>query len=287
MIWLNDLEIGSNNLQNSTLLLPLINLQKLDISENDEILEIQSLDKLTNLVELNLSQTNLQQKGISSLSKLVNLKKLHLSFNQLSDVSALSALISMQELNLTYNTLQNLNDLQNMTNLQTLVLLGNSGINISKLRNFINLTELCLHDLGLKEVDVLQCLYKIDNLTLTQNELIEVCALRNMHKLIILDVRFNRIQSFIPILHQQFQYLRVDDQSEQTPEEIIKSKKVHEIYTLNNILCRCGKIKKINHLFANFKQLVSKQLKLLNLQQNELLNKTVCLFKSINIQSFQ
>ncbi|CAL6048380.1 LPXTG_cell wall anchor domain-containing protein [Hexamita inflata] len=287
MIWLNDLQIRSNNLLNSTLLLPLINLQKLDISENEEIHEIQYLDKLTNLVELNLSQTNLQQKDISSLSQLTNLKKLYLNFNQLSDVSALSALTSMQELNLTYNTLQNLNDIQNMMNLQILVLLGNTGINISILKNFINLTELCLHDLGLKEVDTLQCLYNITNLTLTQNELIEVCALHNMHKLNILDVRFNRIYSFVPILHRIFQYFRVEDQSEQTNEDIIKSKQVHKIYKLNNILYRCGKIKKIDHLIACFKKSVLKQLKQLNLQQNDLQNKTVFLFKSIDVQSFQ
>ena len=95
---------------------------------------IRKLDKETIKSILNLTKLYLygnKISDISSLSNLINLTELNLCINEISDISSLSNLTNLTKLDLGYNPISDISSLSNLTNLTKLDLLGNKISDIS------------------------------------------------------------------------------------------------------------------------------------------------------------
>lgn len=88
-----------------------------------DIEEIKSLDRLTQLEGLNLSQNKITK--IHGLDTLIRLQTLNLSNNQISRVEGLAALTSLRSLNLANNQITKIEGFAHCNALQILDLSGN------------------------------------------------------------------------------------------------------------------------------------------------------------------
>ena len=109
------------------------------------ITEIQGLNKLVNLQKLDLSWnriTNLRSNRITEiqgLENLINLEDLALDFNKITKIKGLDGLTKLESLNLFSNEITEIQGLEKLANLQELHLLDNQ---ISKIKGLDNLTKL-------------------------------------------------------------------------------------------------------------------------------------------------
>ncbi len=71
------------------------------MDRNNKINNVESISKMSNLIELEISDSEI--KDISSLSQLGNLQVLNLEENYISDISPLSTLTNLHEINLGAN----------------------------------------------------------------------------------------------------------------------------------------------------------------------------------------
>jgi len=104
-----------------------------------EIEYLLGLDSAVNLTRLNLGWN--QISDVSPLASLTNLTWLHLNGNQISDVSPLVSLSSLTVLNLTSNDVNDVNPLTSLNNLRHLFLSDNPLSRDSKHRHIPKLKE--------------------------------------------------------------------------------------------------------------------------------------------------
>jgi hypothetical protein len=113
-------------------------------SANLEDSDIEPLRYMVNLTRLQLVDN--QISNISNIATLSNLTSLALSGNQINDVSALAGLTNLSELFLNNNKISDISVLTGLTSL-TLLILDNNQINeVSALKDLKNLTVLALRD---------------------------------------------------------------------------------------------------------------------------------------------
>ncbi|MCQ9328821.1 leucine-rich repeat domain-containing protein [Pelistega suis] len=186
----------------------LTNLEELNLSNNllsDGNMEyFESLTKLTALKKLDLSNNRFDAESgatvLGKIAQLSNLEELDFNGNRLSDcdLSALSKLTNLRKLDLGYNDLESfagcLDKLAHLRNLEKLNLVGNrfDTYDFSLLSNFTKLEEL---DLSRNEVSLPAALdvsplsnltelrmldFNSGGLTITDNLLKELCSLPNL-----------------------------------------------------------------------------------------------------------
>ncbi len=112
--------------------------------------DISALSGLMNLRKLFLKEN--QISNIEPLQSLTNLIELVLEKNQISDFSILSKLVNLTVLNLEFTSLKNISFLSNLTNLEKLDLEGNQISDISPIKNLKKLTKLDLRNNPIKEL---------------------------------------------------------------------------------------------------------------------------------------
>jgi Leucine-rich repeat (LRR) protein len=144
--------------------------------------------------ELDLSGKRLRR--ITNLEKLVNLKRLNLSRNEISRMEHLHDHALLQELNLEDNRITKIEGLSALMHLRKLELASNK---ISKLENLdlcVRLTQLSLEGNHIESLSGVEKLVNLMELYLANNRvrnLQEVLHLKSLTKLIILDLSGNTI----------------------------------------------------------------------------------------------
>ena len=83
-------------------------------------------------------------KDLTRLKGLTNLKKLHLSFNEITDLTPLKGLTNLEYLNLSLNEITDLSPLAGLTNLTWLDLSSNKITDVTPLAGLTNLETLHL-----------------------------------------------------------------------------------------------------------------------------------------------
>ncbi|CAL6061447.1 leucine-rich_repeat domain-containing protein [Hexamita inflata] len=162
-----------------------------------EIEHIYLISFLTNLTELNLSNNKISD--ISSISKLKNLKKLDLNNNSIADISALQSLLNLTHLNLERNNLTSytlaLPDLVELS-LGCNKLEDKSGLQHSPKLESLHLNKTETTDL----LTIPPQLFGLKELTLQQNNLIEISYLSNFVDLQQLYLSYNQqLQNIEPL----------------------------------------------------------------------------------------
>ena len=199
----------------------LINLERLDLSDNSKFTDISALAGLINLKELNLSN-NYNLKDISALAGLTNLKELDLSENRaLTDISALAALTSLDKLDLYRTGIDNISTLPSLTNLKTLNLsytfvdelsaigaltnlkvLSVAGVNINDiapLTSLVNLEILNMAYAGVSDLSALSSLTKLKTLNISQTSVNNLTAIENLTSLKHLKFDNTAIKDISPL----------------------------------------------------------------------------------------
>lgn len=136
---------------------------------DNEIVDISSLNTLSNLTELTLDHNQIY--NISGLSNLTNLITLTLDRNQIEDISALATLINLNALDLSYNQIKIINALASLTRLSVLYLDYNQINDLSALSSLINLTKLGLSNNSIQDISPLMTLTKLTELNLMQQRI--------------------------------------------------------------------------------------------------------------------
>ena len=172
-------------------------LQSLDISGSNDIRILDPLSELTELTNVNCSNTL-----ITSLFPLRNLNKLEIlnfSNTPVNDVSPLMYSTSIKELNCSYTLVKNPTGLAGLVNLEKLDM---SGLRIDKF-DFItglkklkeaNLNETLLIDL--KPVGVLT---EIINLDISQTRIFDLTEIKTLINLTALNCNKNKVSSLGPL----------------------------------------------------------------------------------------
>lgn len=194
MIWfsykdLNTLNLGGNQISNYSALYRLPNLERLFLNDNQittilpliELAEMKSVEPQLKEIDLSGNQiTSLEEENDrhNHLQNLVNLEKMNLSRNQLTDIGPIVWLqnTNLTELNLSENELSSLDPLVNMTNVEVLDLSKTGISDLSALSNMTNLKELKLNDNKITDLTPLENL-SLEKLYLHNNQLENIDSL--------------------------------------------------------------------------------------------------------------
>ncbi len=157
--------------------------------------DLSSLVHFENLTDLNLSGCQLSDVAIESISSLVNLRVLDLSYNNsVNDISMLAPLTKLETLYIGSTggaTLDDLSSLSGMKNLISLKLEQLEIEDISALSGLVNLTELSLYWNAIEDISPLSGLKKLTDLNLYWNEIEDITPLANLIALRKLNLILN------------------------------------------------------------------------------------------------
>ena len=115
---------------------------------------------------LALGVSNVTNEDLVEVAKLVNLKKLMLGKNNISDISPLTALTNLTELDLHSNQISDISMITKLPNLTNLNLRDNSITDITIIANMTNLTELDLRRNPIADIKPIANLKKLEVLSL-------------------------------------------------------------------------------------------------------------------------
>ncbi len=144
---------------------------------------------------------------IISIGKLVNLKKLYLASDGVTDITPLANLTNLTWLSLSVDGITDIAPLANLTNLTflELILCFNETTDITPLANLTNLTYLLLWDEGrekekqITDISPLSSLTNLTNLGLWCNGIKDITPLANLNNLIKLELLYSDISDFTPL----------------------------------------------------------------------------------------
>lgn len=178
-----------------------------------DITDIKGLDRLTNLISINLEDNKIEK--IQALDTLINLENLYLTHNQITEIEGLEKLLNLKVLALGRNQISEIKNISHLTNLKDLFIHGNKLNKIQELDSFPNLQRLNLSRNKIKiiegldhlgnlyslflgnnkinSIENLEGLVKLNRLGLSGNKISEIEGLNNLIKLEHLDLNFNRI----------------------------------------------------------------------------------------------
>lgn len=193
--------------------------QKITRKEIESLKEINMRDKQGNpiLEASSLKETAdfkfVQTRGIKTLAGLenaINLEKLDLAENEISDLSPISKLTKLTKLSLFRNRISDLKPISELTNLEYLDLYANKLVDISPLEKLVNLKHLDLHNNndqtgdsvhptvsgGIKDISVVKNLTKLELLSLGSNNISDISAIKNLDNIKDLVLGGNHISDY-------------------------------------------------------------------------------------------
>ncbi len=133
------------------------NLYKLQLQTN-KIRKLRILDGCNNLQVLNLSDNQLNSAGLALLPKILGLKSIDFSYNEIESLEYFTNLRELESLNISKNEIKEIPPLQNLSKLKYLDLTGNPIKKIENLQYLESLLSIKLDDspLSIKEKEILK-----------------------------------------------------------------------------------------------------------------------------------
>ena len=149
-------------------------------------------------------------KNLLGLENAVNLEKLDLNENEISDLSPIAKLNKLTKLSLIRNRISDLHPLSELTNLEYLDLYANKIEDISPLAKLTNLKHLDLHNNndqtgdpvhptisgGIKDISVVKNLTKLEMLSLGSNNISDITPIKNLTNIKDLVLGGNHISNY-------------------------------------------------------------------------------------------
>ena len=146
-------------------------------------------------------ELDLENCGIADLTKLPellkcreHLKKLDMSFNQITDISFLKDLTQLQSLDLSNNQITNYSFLKDLKQLQSLYLSGNQISDYSFLKDLKQLQSLSLIFNQITDISFLKDLKQLQALYLSGNQISDISFFKDLKQLQSLNLSNNQIK---------------------------------------------------------------------------------------------
>lgn len=218
----------------------LINIESIDISGHDEIEDLTPLSKLTNLKELNCSNTK-----VSNLQAIRNLTKLRIidfSSTSIGSLEQLKYAISLEQIYCNNNSaLSDISPVSNFKNLQILHCHNNSLLNdISPIETLEKLQELNCDNTAISDVASLQNLKQLKTLKLSNTRISNLNGLSTLNSVERLELKNNRqITDLSPLSNlKSLRLLFIDNTG------VSSLKPLQELSNISTIYCDGAKVTK-------------------------------------------
>jgi len=136
---------------------------------------------------------------ISSIRDLINLRRLNLIDNKISDILPIKDLTNLTELYLSDNNISDISSINNLISLKELWLFNNQLKDIQTLGNLKYLTELALQSNQLSDISFLKDLVNLNGLSLSGNQIKNISPCENLINLTELELFENKISNISPL----------------------------------------------------------------------------------------
>ncbi|CAL5974316.1 leucine_Rich Repeat (LRR)-containing protein [Hexamita inflata] len=167
-----------------------------DDQNYEEELQLNDQKSMVNLVKLTLHGNIIT--NISVLSTFANLEELDLSMNRNINIDPIQYLKKLTKLSLENCGLTNIQDLSSLTNLIELNLAENEGIDISPIHELTQLVKLNLYWCKLQNIIPLKNLSKLACLEVSCNEIEDMSQLSSLNNLKDLSASFMKFVDITP-----------------------------------------------------------------------------------------
>lgn len=172
-------------------------LEKLDISDNSALRNIDVLRSLGYLTELDLSGNAVSD--LSPISSLTNLTKLDISKNSITTLASISSLSRLTYLNASANAITTLGSLGNLTSLNYLNLSSNKLTDVAVISGCTALTELNISTNSLTNISKLNSLVNLTLLDFSYNQVSKIPEFPKNCALVTITGSNNLISSLDPL----------------------------------------------------------------------------------------
>ena len=209
---------------------------------------------------INLSSQNIVNLSrVKGLGNLINLNKLHLSFNKITELIGLDNLINLKSLHLQGNKLRKIKGLDQLRNLEYLYLNNNEITMIQGITSLSSLKSLMIYDNQIPEIQKLEHLSNLEILNLRNNRISEIKGLKNLKNLRRLDLSNNRITEiknldklgnleFLDLSYNQITEIKGLDNLNNLKFLDLRNNKITAIKQLNIL-------KQLQHLYLGFNKI--------------------------------
>ena len=135
-------------------------------------------------------------KDISGIENLVNLNRINLEKNSISNIEPLKQLNNLEEVCLDNNEIKDINALENITSIESLSLSSNRIEDISILKNLKNIEKLDLGKNEITDISPLAEMQYLEYLNLSSNKINNIDKLNSLENLNSLYLEKNSVTSF-------------------------------------------------------------------------------------------
>ena len=194
---LKKLDVSRCDLEDTSYLGDLIQLEYLNIGSSNSLYEIKGLERLNKLQLLDVERSSIE--SIRNIHVNENLRSLNLSDTGVTKISDLDRFPNLEELKIRANyRMEKMEGLSVLRNLKQLLIRGTSIKQIEGLEQLTNLEVLDLSDNEILEINGLSQLTKLRKLNLNENDIRKVENLDGLINLELLMIEANKIQTFNP-----------------------------------------------------------------------------------------
>ncbi len=177
----------------------LIQLTKLELSQNYTINDILPLAYLTELRHLNLRSN--QIADISPLEDMTKLIYLNIMYNPISDISMVANLNDLEELWLSHSPIGDISPLAELKQLSLLWMSACQITDITSLANLKNLHKIYLDGNQISDISPLEGMTQLEWLYLDENQIVDISPLENLVNLTRLRLWDNQISDILPLVN--------------------------------------------------------------------------------------
>ncbi len=172
-------------------------IERLDLSNNTYIQNLEPLTEFTNLKKLNLSHTAIND--LNPIRSLTDLQELDASFTAVHDLTPLKYSNRLVKLNASHTFIDDISVLERMPMLQVLDLSYTPVTNFTFLQNNTELITLNVETTKIADLTALQPLTKLTTLDLSRTAVKDLSPLKDMKTLVNLDVDSTALQNIAPL----------------------------------------------------------------------------------------
>jgi Leucine-rich repeat (LRR) protein len=190
-------EIGAYDSVDFRMILQISKIEKIDVANNKRINSLEALSKLTELKELNVSNTMVN--SLLPLRNLTRLRKLDVSNTPITDLEPLKYSISLTELYCNNTQISSLAFLENLQSLEVLSFASNSITDIEPIKNLQNLVSIDFSETMISSLDAIDSLYNLKNINIARTYVVTLDALKDLRKLERLDFAGSQVRSVEPL----------------------------------------------------------------------------------------
>ena len=170
---------------------------------------LDKLSQLTKLTDLSLLYCQINDVDMQYFENLTNLKKLNLSYNEISDVNKLTNLTKLDSLTLTGNKIVDINPLNKLEKVTSLDISKNNICDVSVLASMRNITSLKCSSNQISDISVISNLTKLKSFSCNNNDVSDISSLSDLRCLEEVYLTGNKIIDFSPLI--ELPLLDIDD----------------------------------------------------------------------------